>query len=889
GINVSDGKASAPEVAVVFSPSNPTPGEKIIARALPSFFGNQKKSLYYTWYIKHDGCEIASRGSSGYKASCDVNGDNRVNEEDWKIEAMRIIAQDGFDNNINTQGDWDNDGYSAYFGGDKNLSPAYCYVHNFSNGNNYELIDNGANGDGTSFLIGTRLPNTLSTCPSGNVKCVKSYTETCTADGSISLTDDGVLDTDGTLSGLFSDYDACSDSEMDVYCNPSQCYSDPSNLGEEVCAVSCPLGTEPYCISSTWLDPSCEEIDGVDRACSTMGTPLTFCRTDQLASSSVTNGCEHLFPNADNDDTGNNSFGTAEENFWGTDPRDPDTSDRGQADEATVSGLGIDEFKWNYMNGDKVGVVVEGNSIVPTKHDNSSMMVMWALPKNKCTVQNVGSYVKIIKGYPVTIPTATMDINDCLEDNLIDPREGGQPTKLDVSLEYNPTSPNNDASGRGLGDLVSVQAVTSNSEKEVSQLYYKWDVRRLNTPNKEMSLDSDNWISISDITSFRDETDMSLIEGNNISDLDFSLNVEDNSANYGLIFNDDGVGYLRVYVDVEEVFDSGLTRVGHSDVIIRVTSSSEKIDLYSVQVDPDSLALSLGSEICSGEKTCYVANGQIIGARISSVDIDLSNYSWTLDGNMLDCTQEMSGSCQNTKQTNAIFFPISGNAGRTFSLNLVANDIEGGTREGSASIELARRFELVTPFVKIIPESGAEKKELGTYIDITGETPAADLINYSENFFVSTPGSNINLSGEFHPSFIVSDSIIKWFIDGVDQNNATDQIFFAANKPAGSVYNVSVEAEYVQPTDARRALQKFWGIRQENSTENIMNEAVQVEIGEGDPMANKGGVARILATLSSNVSGEILFLFRIILTIFILIATAGLVFGFYPGEISRRK
>ncbi|MCK9378778.1 MAG: hypothetical protein M0P97_01375, partial [Candidatus Moranbacteria bacterium] len=53
GINVSDGKASAPEVAVVFSPSNPTPGEKIIARALPSFFGNQKESLYYTWYIKH--------------------------------------------------------------------------------------------------------------------------------------------------------------------------------------------------------------------------------------------------------------------------------------------------------------------------------------------------------------------------------------------------------------------------------------------------------------------------------------------------------------------------------------------------------------------------------------------------------------------------------------------------------------------------------------------------------------------------------------------------------------------------------------------------------------------------------------------------------------------
>ncbi len=878
GLNVADGKTTPPEVMLSFSPSNPKPGEKLIARALPSYFNNQKESLYFTWYIKHEGCEIASRGSSDYQSSCDVNDDGRVNEEDWKVEAVRIIAQNGFDDRINTQGSWDSDGYRARFGGDNNLSPAYCYVHNFSNGDNYELIESGGNDDGASFLTGTIIPNTLDTCPSQNVKCVKDYIETCSSDGEFS---------GGIISGLFTEYDACTDSGFDVYCNLSQCFSDPSNNGEEVCNASCPLGTQPYCISSTFLDPSCSDLESGSLSCSTSGTPITYCRTDQLASSTAVNACEHLFPNSDNNITGNNSFGTTEEEFWGTNPRDPDTSDIGQNDEATIAGLGIDEFTWNYMPGDKVGVVVEGKSIIPTKHDNASMMIMWALPKNKCDVQNIGSYQKIIKGYPVTIPTATMDINDCLEDNLVDPVEGGQPTNLDVSLEYGPDSPNNDASGRKMGDMVSIQAVSANGDRDTGQTYYRWDVKRLSTSNKEMSLDSDDWESISDLSSFRQETEMSLLEGNNISELKFSLNVANNSNNYNAIFNNEGVGYLRVYVDVEEVFDSGLTRAGRSDVIIRITSSSERISLHSVNINPNSLAMSLDEEICADDKTCYVASGQIIGARIESNN--LSNYSWELSGADLKCDRDMSTSCQDTTQTNTTFFPVIGEAGETFNISLIANDIEGGSREGSVGINLIRRFEIVDPYLKIIPEAGAERKVLGNYVDITGSTPQEDLVNYSENLFISTPGSNVSLIGEFHPEFIEDDSAIKWFIDSIEQVGvSTNRIPFAINKSVGSVYNVSIEAEYFQPIVARRALQEFWDIQQEKSIEKIINESVQIEIESGDIIANKNGIRGVLATLSANLSGELVFLLRIMLTGFVLIATAGVVFGFYPNEIKRK-
>ncbi|KKQ47928.1 MAG: hypothetical protein US66_C0004G0038 [Candidatus Moranbacteria bacterium GW2011_GWD2_37_9] len=540
------------------------------------------------------------------------------------------------------------------------------------------------------------------------------------------------------------------------------------------------------------------------------------------------------------------------------------------------------------MPGDKVGVVVEGKSIIPTKHDNASMMIMWALPKNKCDVQNIGSYQKTIKGYPVTIPTATMDINDCLEDNLVDPVEGGQPTNLEVSLEYGPDSPNNDASGRKMGDMVFVQAVSMNGDHDTSQTYYRWDVKRLNTPNKRMSLDLDDWESISVLSSFRQETEMSLLEGNNISELKFNLNVANNSNNYNAIFNNRGVGYLRIYVEVEEVFDSGLTRAGRSDVIIRVTSSSDRISLYNVDVNPNTLEMSLNDEICAEDKTCYVATGQIIGARIESDD--LSNYSWEVDGSDLQCNQNMSASCQDTKQTNITFFPVVGEAGKTFDLSLVANDIDGSSREGSMGINLMRRFEIVNPYLKLIPEAGSERKVLGSYVDITGNTPPEDLVNYSENLFISTPGSGISILGEFHPEFIESDSTIKWFIDGIEQADvSTERIFFTANKSIGSVYNVSIEAAYSQPIAVRKALQEFWGVQQEKTIEEIISESVQIEIEDGDVMAKKEGVKGVFATLAANLSGEFVFLLRIILTGFVLIATAGIVFGFYPSEMKKKN
>lgn len=95
--------------------------------------------------------------------------------------------------------------------------------------------------------------------------------------------------------------------------------------------------------------------------------------------------CEHAFPQTDENgpetvanycDSGgsdeyvlgegnsSNGFTADKEACWGLDPNNPDTDGDGTFDEADLIGLGQDQFKWSYKEGDRVGVVVEGMTTV---------------------------------------------------------------------------------------------------------------------------------------------------------------------------------------------------------------------------------------------------------------------------------------------------------------------------------------------------------------------------------------------------------------------------------------------------------------------------------------------------------------------------------------------
>ena len=74
--------------------------------------------------------------------------------------------------------------------------------------------------------------------------------------------------------------------------------------------------------------------------------------------------CQHQFADCGGT-TGDGEFGLAEERCWNTDPGNPDTDGDGTPDEADVAGLNQQQFTWTYREGDRVGVIVEGTSMIP--------------------------------------------------------------------------------------------------------------------------------------------------------------------------------------------------------------------------------------------------------------------------------------------------------------------------------------------------------------------------------------------------------------------------------------------------------------------------------------------------------------------------------------------
>ena len=93
--------------------------------------------------------------------------------------------------------------------------------------------------------------------------------------------------------------------------------------------------------------------------------------------------CEHKFPKAskgktfsdplnpgntltcyDDYEVGDGEFEIKEELCWQLDPKNPDTDGDGFVDEADLAGLGQQQLSWTFREGDRVGVVIEGMSMI---------------------------------------------------------------------------------------------------------------------------------------------------------------------------------------------------------------------------------------------------------------------------------------------------------------------------------------------------------------------------------------------------------------------------------------------------------------------------------------------------------------------------------------------
>lgn len=839
GFNVSDNKKTPPEVTLFFSPTDPKEGEKITAKAFPILFSNASDQLYYTWYLKRKGCDLGS--ASGKPAYCNSDGSGGITVNDWKVAAASILATDGADKKGFDYGsDTDNDGYRAEYGGGKqvNTTNDWCYLIDSNTGTLHELI---------------------SSSVSETFSCAVGYTAACVY-GTDSISDDG--------SGGF-----VTTSEYYVAGSPS--------CSGGVASCTSPMTTR--CVHLSIANSTFSE-----GQYSSLTYPLGTC-----SAGSVSRRCIHLFPrtSAAGSQFGGSdgTFGSGDEFFWGTNPNDPDTADNGNKDEANVVGLGRDSFEWNYQAGDMVGVVVEGTSIMPTKHDDSSSAIMWAFSKNDCPVINKGSYSTTISGYVVNIPTTRMsedDLNACLPANLVDPLHGGQgkSQKLDVSVSASPDDPTNDQTVEKTGDVVSAAASITNSSRPSSELLYTWKVEI-----------SDNPVSgFSDITSNLITGGMlEASSGNGLDAIRVALNMDTAFlAPFGLSGTDPL--YLRLGVVVKENFSSGVERTGNSDVIVRTSNTTKKIIAYSTTASlfgvTGKYRVSADAPICNtffanpttaaqamenlNKIACRVVSNEIVGLEVDPSG--LSDFSWTLNGVPLACTAAVSGDAA-CAAGNRVFFAVAGKAGETYTLRLSATN----TATGKA-VTLARTFQVVDPEV-VIESTDTDlvwPKYLGDYAALDGATFA----DYSENTFETYGAGNIKLRARFFPAFVGSLSSRSWAIDG---EPVTESVPFGIDyapvsvKAPGELYNVSFSSALVQPEEKRFALRDIWGIEALASSEDLLAESMQIEMVEMETLAT-AGPKKFFAAVSTYLPASVLFSFKLMATMALLLFTVGFVFSLVP-------
>lgn len=189
-IGVVNKKRSGPLVELYFSSDdNFNPGSDVTATAVTSDFQTNTDDLYFTWYLKKDGCDLTKNWyvTSGddqpkkSKSSCDLDGDELVTPNDWKIAATRaVIKREAGKSNSSNSGikanpsvTNDANGWIKNFKRDGNgdleeendESAPNCYLQNSESGLTYEL---------------RKTEVSFESCPSGYTPaCVKAGTASC--------------------------------------------------------------------------------------------------------------------------------------------------------------------------------------------------------------------------------------------------------------------------------------------------------------------------------------------------------------------------------------------------------------------------------------------------------------------------------------------------------------------------------------------------------------------------------------------------------------------------------------------------------------------------------------------------------------------------------------
>ncbi len=923
-------KESAPRVEIFFDNTNPKPGEKVTAHAIPQFFKNNPENLYYTWYLIHtkDGSiETATNTiSEGKKEAAaimargdyDPNLDGQTYEDSNKdpdVDGWPDVDSNSYDENKTAApmggadgvGGLAEESVSAYNSADEwcdslgnhtwdscsyndtdNYKPLDTYFTLTSSQTNHycNLCEDYFSGDGAAAYASaktarnnccyTNTPESSLQCSSVDPVTMETTYYKCPQDSNIDYC--GV-----TYNPLFeqcytnfkeankSTFSACLDAEY------TSCETDWAAVHEDFNGD----GFSDYSEQDTTSVSRCYKHNfGTNADASIfMENELSGNATNNSSGLDFSTPCKHKWINSPDYKSGSGKFPNGEEKYWKTDPTDPDTDGDGFKDEADIIGLGQQEFTWTYRSGDRLGVVVEGTSMIPVDEKSAYYKIMWG-HMDVCD----------------STKTQLMSDDECDDSSdygfgflaTESPSEQGD-DNLEISLSFSPDNPVADPSDENEenisddgaimdADMITVVSSLDNTEYNPNNLYYHWQISKGN-PEK------DDWTEIKDISENFSTNNPS--SGMGISSFSFT-------PKKSSLSEDSDINYFKVTLTVS--LASGLKKGrGRSSVIIPVNTKGIKLTLHKVDIKNGKATI--GEEVCDNELhkiLCPAVKGQMLAAKISGNRYNNSNseFSWTINGNPIYPPNDVSDTFDGWSNT-AVFFPITKSEQEIETISVTAT-----SKEELQPATSARLVTVVHPavFIKSADSSLSWPK---TY-QAESQLQKSTLQNFeSAKAFEALAGRTASYYLDFVPYYLLgndSNSQINWSVNGTDitsvdfyENNPFLGIIELENENKGiklpiseiegAFTTLSAEVKKYWSDEERAISYHTWDIAPETLSGDASISIEAVTAASSDELSAGNGVGQILAAVGTHLPHYFMYLLRLALTMVVMFVASSIFYG----------
>jgi len=853
--NVANKKKTPPQVTLFFNPANPDEGEKVTVTASPSYFLNNPEELYYTWFLKTANCtdEETDDDDYTYNSECDLNNDGEVDIEDYKIKAMRIIVNGGFDYtsvDYSSSTDSNNDSYDAFSGGnDQEGKTAYCYVHDIKTGEEYALPSCGDNKTEQHLFAHAEYEN--------------------------------FIDKDGNQIDLdeeTGDDDFGRDEEKFWHTDPNS--NDTANLGHSDEANVAGLGV----LTFSWNYQKGDKVGVVVEGISTEPTQTEDSSYKTMWAMNKGNYTLDADNNIGNDYPQTTTTTTITE----------DTPEVGQTTTVTVTTL---EELSNIVNEiATIETTITTQTVVTDSADPTTIISDETEVSNSAEIENmVGDFD--ISNDDIGSIEKPSDLNDFLYDALVSPQENSAGSdKLDISLSYSPTNPINDSSGES-GDTLIIQSSIPNA-KDNNYLQYNWQVFSSDEVNPN------DWGTPLLKSDLKESTQTT---GLGIDTFKFKLALNEPKKYLRILLTvTENVGEEYPRSSRQDIIIP-IISMDANDQISTHSVLAETDSIRSVEENPSGVNLKLDEEICTTNNIdraiCPVTKSQIIGLSFPAEDEDnfpsgITDFLWTIDGKPISYSFCFFDNCNPEKQTNTAYFPILKEIGEQYTIGFTATSAEG------EKINLTKIFKVVDPEIEInfvddvCPKTNSSdichRNVLGKYFDVNSQ----EFTDYSKLNFWARNDSDIKLEAEV-TGFSASPESYSWNIDGqnISASNA-DLYGFTIDSEGiltlppkeirGESYNITVGTLYTQENLVKKALKDIWGVTYNQFYEKTIADEAIITMMDAEEIT-QGPAKKIFASVYSSVPSYLAFLLRIILTISLILFTTKLIFSFSAPINSREE